>query len=306
VYRNIIIAILLISQWGFGAKKPVVFVKEAKKRELFDVLIYPARVTSKVTAVVLAENQGQISKTHVSLGARVRKGRVILTIEHTDPIYKYAAVKVKSPVNGVVTQVSVSVGSRIQKGTNLFTVIDPKQLQVQVEIPSSDLGSLTRDAVVDFKLGKNNVPLRVAGLSPFVDPGTGTASCVLEQKSNKSPFQLTPGAIGKVVFRTNLRNNFSVPVSAISYTGDNTFLHLIKDKKAKRIPVKLGRKQTGLVEVLKGITDGDQVVHRKSSYLADGEEVVVQDMNPPKTLKKGTGKSGTKKEEPKTKKSSNG
>ena len=66
-----------------------------------------------------------------------------------------------------------------------------------------------------------------------------------------------------------------------SLTAEKTpYVRLIKAGKANLTPVVLGRKQAGIVEILKGLKNGDQVVERTSGFVAEGEQVDVQQAAP--------------------------
>ena len=155
-------------------------------------------------------------------------------IRNTDPIYEYAPMVVTSPVSGVVSRVDVTEGSRVARGDKLVLVTEPSQVRVVVEIPAQDVRSIERGQIADLSLpghivdpaageSKDNVQLKVKGLSPFVDPQTGTASCELEVANGKQNFKNLPpaGAIARVTFKVNIHKGFSVSDDAITYRGKN-------------------------------------------------------------------------------------
>ena len=114
------------------------------------------------------------------------------------------------------------------------------------------------------------------GVSPFVNPATGTATCELEIIDKKDD-QVLPGRVGNVTFRANIRRGFTIPVHALYYKAEKTFVRTVDDKKiAHNIPVVLGRKQRGQVEILEGITEGLQIIERASRFVAEGKSVKIQ------------------------------
>jgi multidrug efflux pump subunit AcrA (membrane-fusion protein) len=259
---------------GDKPKVASVFVKEARAEELFDVLSYPARVEPKVNTTILADSDGVVSKVLVSLGQRVNRRGRLMTITHTDPVYRYAPVQVTAPVAGVVSQVEVTEGTEVAKGQKLALVTDPTRVRLTVEIPAADLKSLAPGMVGEFRpAGRDEkIAVKVKGVSPYVDPATGTASCELEPAESS----VAPGTVGQVFFQANRRQGYAVPDHAILYKGDDPYLRLAQEGKARLVAVKLGRKQRGVVEVVSGLKDGAVVIERTSRYVADGEEVSVQ------------------------------
>jgi multidrug efflux pump subunit AcrA (membrane-fusion protein) len=117
---------------------------------------------------------------------------------------------------------------------------------------------------------------QVSGLSPSVDPMLGTASGELSMSVVNEKL-LTPGLVGRVLFKVNQREGILLPENAVVYKGDKTFVRVIAaDTTAMRVPVRVGDKRQGLIEILSGIKAGDQVVDRASGFVADGDKVKVE------------------------------
>ncbi|MCB0404642.1 MAG: efflux RND transporter periplasmic adaptor subunit [Bdellovibrionales bacterium] len=263
--------------WAAKPDKPVVFVTQAEKKEISDLLSYPARITSKVNATILSESDGVVSKIMKPLGSVIKRGDEILRVQHTDPVYQYAPVQVISPVRGVVSAVDVTEGSQVKQGQKLAAVTDPNKTLVTIEVAAADLSTIHPGLKAELKVPGRKTPIAVAvsGVSPFVDPATGTAGAELEFISG--PAQLPPGAMGRVYFKVRAHAGFQVPEDAVVYRGKKTLLRLVEDNKAKLTPVELGPIRRGLVEIQNGIQEGNTVVVRASQFIADGEEVTVQE-----------------------------
>lgn len=261
-----------------GAKQPaIVFTQTVKSEELFDRLTYPARVTPKVSTTILSETDGIVSKILAPLGQRVRKNQRIMTITHTDPVYQYAPTPIFAPVAGVVSSVEVTEGTQVAKGEKLALVTDPGQVRVNVEVPAMDLAMLIRGMDGDFKIPnvEQTVKIKIRGISPFVDPSTGTATCELDVAETLAN-PLPAGVIGQVSFKANDRKGISIPEFAVFYKSTDTFVRIVKDGKAKQVAVVLGKRSRGNVEILKGLEDGFELVERTSRYIMDDEAVTIQ------------------------------
>lgn len=272
---------LLFNIAGFsapsGGSAPSVFVQPIKDALLSDTLSYPAKVVPKINASLLAESDGVVSKVYFSLGQKVTRNKRVLTIKHTDPVYQYAPVSVRAPVTGVVSSLDVTEGSRVTKGQKLATITDPSQIVVTVELAASDLLLVRAGQVGELQLSSRDktFPVKVLGVSPFVEPATGTAASELII-TEKGDLPLAPGQVGRVTFRVNEHKGFEIPEMAVIYKGRDTFLRVVEENRAKLIPVTLGPMRRGLVEVLKGIKGGEQLIVRSNVFVADGEEVNIQ------------------------------
>jgi multidrug efflux pump subunit AcrA (membrane-fusion protein) len=263
-------------------KKPVVFIQKANLAELYEVLTYPARIEPKIKASVIAEADGIVAQIRAPLGTQVKAQAPLLSIRNTDPVYQYAPMLVRSPVSGVVSRVDVTEGSRVSRGDKLLLVTDPSQSRVVVEVTAAELNlikpGLLAELTIPGQVSSLPLPVRVKGLSPFVDPATGTASCELELVNSKTGANRlpAPGVIARVTFQANKRRGFSIPDSALTFRGKDPFIRIVKDKKATLVRVVLGRRQGGSVEIVKGLTPGDQIVERANGFVAEGEEVEIQ------------------------------
>lgn len=270
-------------------KKKSVFIKEAKQQEIYDSFAYPAKVEPVVNALVLSESQGIVEKISTPLGQEVKARQKMVVVRHTDPVFKYRPVTLKAPVSGVVSKVFVSEGSLVSKGQQVLQVTDPNKVKIKIEVAAKDLQFIKRDLEGTFtaKGLKEPVKLRVSGVSPFVDPATGTATAelVLSDKERK----LTPGILGKVVFKSNIHQGYVFMENAIYYQGKKTFVRLTEKVgevyKVKKMEVILGPKRRGMVEVLGGLKDGMMVIERASGFLPEGEEVTIGNL-PKKDAKK--------------------
>lgn len=260
-------------------KIPVVFLQAAEKKELFDTYSYPARVIPMVSAEVLSEAEGVVTKVFAPLGKPVKKGEKILSIQHTDPVYQYAKAIVRAPVSGVVSKFSVRTGTQVKRGQELLTVTDPEKVKVSVEVAAVDLPVIRKGIKAKFRpTGREEyIDVEVSGVSPFVDPRTGTATCELVVESKEKTNILYPGVVGQVTFKANERKGFVVPDIAIYYQGKNPLLRVVDDKSISReVAVKLGKRERGTVEVLSGLKPGDRFIQRASRHVADGQEVIIQ------------------------------
>lgn len=258
------------------SKPAIVFTKKAHASDLADELTYPARVLPRINTTILAETDGVVSKIHAPLGERVSKNQRLITIKHTDPVYQYAPVTLKSSVDGVVSSVEVTEGTQVAKGAKLATVTDPSQVSVVIEIPGQDISFLKSGMPGELQVrgSEKKVNVKIHGISPFVDPVTGTASCELEITSTDTSLSL--GQLAQVKFRTNVRKGFSVSDESIVYKGNDPFLRTVVEGKLKRIPVKLGNRQRGQTEILDGLIENAEVIERTSRHVADGDEIQVE------------------------------
>ncbi len=280
-FTTLIGLILSCHAWGSPTpadKPPIsVFTEKAVTKALFNTLTYPARVESRVHAIVRAESDGAVSKIIRPLGSRVRRGETIAIVKHTDPVFQYAPLNVIASVSGVINEVNVTPGSLVNKGDAVASITDPDQLRIIVEVAATDIRSIRSGLKGDLSVIGIEQPIsaEVQGLSPSVDPMLGTATCELKVSSADQK-KIVPGMVGHMQFKVNQRQGFILPDYAILYRGNATFVRLVENGVVKKVAISIGEKRQGQVEIVSGIKNGDEIIDRSSRFITDGDAVTVE------------------------------
>jgi multidrug efflux pump subunit AcrA (membrane-fusion protein) len=269
-----IFALLISHSIHAATGVPTVMVKPAKLQEVSQVLSYPAVVDAKVRATVLAEMDGVVRKIHANIGQKVRSGTRLFTMQQTDPVYQFAPVSTISPVTGLVSEMAVTEGTLVAKGQKLAAVTDPRTLKIMIEVAAADIALLQNEGGATLEVPALGAPLqlKLIGISPSVDYATGTATAELAPKP-ADVAKLRPGMVGKVTFKAGLHKGFMIPEDALVQTQNRTFVRVVEDGKAKKVPVTVGARMRGQAEITQGLKEGTMVVERASGFVADGEEV---------------------------------
>ncbi len=257
-------------------KKATVLVTRTKMEIFSDQVQYPARVRSKINAWVVSESIGEVRNILKPIGSPVKRGETVLIIQNTDPVYRYAPVKIVSPANGYVTSLEVDLLNRVERGQRLFSVTDPKDLIVETEIPSADLKyfQIGQTAKLKDQSGQE-YDLVLKALSPMVDIRSGTASAELKLQG-KGIENLKQGQIGQITFDVHKRSSIILPASALIFREGTAYVRILDNMKVKKIPVKIAINLGDKVEIASGLKEGETVITRWSRFIADNEEVEVQ------------------------------
>ena len=261
-----------------------VVVQTLAQTDEADVLLFPARVRSAVQTKIFAETESVVRLVPVHVGQSISKRDRVMTLQHTDPVYEYAPVKITSPVAGIVSSIEVTEGTNVTKGQWLATVTDPSKLKVSIEIPAQDLAKIRAGMTGEFRATAGAEAYRVAvvGVSPLVDPKTGTAPADLafraENGKAASPSApVMPGTLGQVTLKANLHPAILIPEDAIVYRDGKAMVRKLEGEKMKLTPVEVGDRRRGSIEVKKGVAAGDRVITRSSRFVSDGEVVKIED-----------------------------
>lgn len=264
-------------------EKPVVSVMTIEAKEDSKKLLYPARVEAQSSSMMTADFDGHVRKVMKPLGSKVRAGEAVLRLENIDPAFTYASVPIVSPINGVVSQIYLPLMAKVSKGDRLFSVIGNDAVKIFIEIPGYEIQKLALGQVGEFKSSFNAIetrPVRLRGLSPVIDPQTGTATGELEFQTDKSKKeQLIPpvGSVGQVSFKVESAKSIIIPESAIRFLKGKPFLRLIDNKlKVFRKDVELGEQRDDFYVVKSGLKEGDRIIVRENMRIKPGDTVEIE------------------------------
>jgi HlyD family secretion protein len=172
----------------------------------------------------------------------------------------------------------------VAAGTALLDAGDPADLEVVIELLSRDGAALTPGARVELEQWGGPKPLdaRVR----LVEPAAFTKISALgveEQRVNVVADIITPVAERASLgdnFRVEARvivweteNTLKVPVSALFRRGGESAAYVVRGGKAVLVPVEAGRSSGSEVQVLKGLTAGDEVILYPGDRVTDGQRV---------------------------------
>jgi RND family efflux transporter MFP subunit len=188
-----------------------------------------------------------------------------------------ARATLRSPIRGSVSTVSASLAQPVGINDVLVEVVDPSALEALVRLSADDAARVTvGDAVTltgGLDLAAPPIALgRVTGVSPSVDPLTGTVTARVaidpsqgiragQRVSARIVVAMHPGAV--VVPRGAL-----VP----SATGTSVFV-VDSAGAAHATAVTLGAEAADSVEILSGLARGDRIVTAGAFGMVDGVRV---------------------------------
>ena len=179
---------------------------------------------------------------------------------------------VRAPFNGVVSDVPVTLGDMAMPGRPLLTLHDPSALRVSAAVPQSMIEGVRQQIkTVRYEIaGHTSVSVAHVQLLPSVDPLTHTAQLRMALPAGVEG--LAPGMFARVwVPVTPLAPHAKdarvfLPLTAIVRRAEMTGVYVMDAQGQPRLrQVRLGRTTGQTVEVLSGVSAGEQVVTEPTS-----------------------------------------
>jgi Cu(I)/Ag(I) efflux system membrane fusion protein len=177
-----------------------------------------------------------------------------------------------SPASGVVLEKTAQQGMRFMPGEMLFRIADLSTVWLIADVFEQDLSVVKPGLAVKISVDaypEHAFSGEVAYIYPTVSPQTRTAQVRVEM-SNPDGL-LRPELYASVQLASAGDMALTVPNSAVIDSGTRQVV-LVQREEGLFEPreVTLGRHSDGYVEVLQGVTEGEQVVVR-ANFLIDAE-----------------------------------
>jgi multidrug resistance efflux pump len=180
-----------------------------------------------------------------------------------------------SPMNGGITKRYVDPGTMVKDTTPILTLMDFTEMKMVVNVIEREFIYLQKGQPV--KITVTAFPDRVfTGRMEIITPALELQSRTAEiQISIPNPgFVLKPGMFGRaeVILRSNPQAVL-VPIQSLFTEVDKDFVFVLKENKTFRRAVRKGVVRDTVVEILQGVSPGEQVVTAGHLSLKDGTQV---------------------------------
>ncbi|WP_369977711.1 efflux RND transporter periplasmic adaptor subunit [Xanthomonas bundabergensis] len=219
-------------------------------------------------AQATARFPGPVRSLRANVGDRVRAGQALATVESNLSLTTYTVV---APIAGTVLARNASLGSNAGEGQALFEIADLSTLWVDLHIFGADAGHIAAGAPVTVTRISDGTVAQTT--LERVLPGTATASqsTVARALLRNADGLWRPGSAVKArVTVAQQPAELVVPASALQTFRDWDVVFVRVGDTYEARPLQLGARDARQVQVLSGLTAGDEVVVEQS-YLVKAD-----------------------------------
>lgn len=167
--------------------------------------------------------------------------------------------EVRAPYSGIVTQRHVEIGETVRPGQPLISGLSLDRLRLNVQIPQTDVAAIRQygQAALLLADGRRIAAERVL-VFPYADPSTHSFAVRVELPEIATG--LAPGMTAKVAFVIGSAERLLLPASALVRRSEITAAYVVTAAGLRLRQLRLGHRFGDQVEVLAGLTAGEQVV----------------------------------------------
>ncbi len=190
---------------------------------------------------------------------------------------------VRAPFSGVIDDVITEQGSVVAPGqSQLMRIVNLNNMYIKTDVPESYISDITKnkDVIVEFPVLGETMHAKVRQAGNFINPANRTfkVEIAVPNKNKKIKPNLT--ARLKINDYTN-ENALLIPQSIISENAKGQqYIYIVRniDNKygtAERVIIKTGKTQGDVIEVLKGIEKGIEIIQEGARSVKDGQSVQI-------------------------------
>lgn len=173
--------------------------------------------------------------------------------------------QIKSPIDGIVTERKVELHQLAGSMEQMFTIHDVTSFKLDITVTEKEVARLREGQEVRIRVDAvsqddKEFPLigRVSRIQPQVDPKTGTVQVEISLPNPGGGVR--SGMFARLRIVTNVHENAMViPRQAIT-EDEGSFVWVAEGNGVRMVQVKTGLMDEEGVEILSGLTPGDQVV----------------------------------------------
>lgn len=214
------------------------------------------------TARVAARYPGSIRELRAELGDQVRAGEVLAILDGSLSLSGYS---VSSPISGVVLARNAVLGAVVAEGSTLFEVADLSVLWVDLHIFGADAEHIAPGAAVTVTRLSDGQSTETT--LERILPGIATASqsTIARAPIANDDHLWRPGtAVRARVTVARKPVALAVPLSALQMLDGRDVVFVRNGDSYTARPVKLGDRDATRVEILSGVSPGDEIVVEQS------------------------------------------
>ncbi|MFN8059778.1 MAG: efflux RND transporter periplasmic adaptor subunit [Vicinamibacterales bacterium] len=234
------------------------------------------RTESLVRGGALAERDLEIARNAITASeAQVENVRARLASARE----QLADATVYAPIGGIIARRVANRGDVVSPGAELYTIVDPTSMRLDASVPSNELVAVKVGATVSFAVRgypDQTFEGRIERISPIADASTRQVPIFVTVPNQAGRLVAGLFAEGRVL--KDARSALVVPESAVNQAGARPWVLAVKQGKVERVEVELGLRddQTERVELVTGVSEGDQLVVGASQGMTPGTPVRIR------------------------------
>ena len=177
--------------------------------------------------------------------------------------------------DGVVTEMNAVEGGTVAVGSQILKLESTEDVMVKISVTKYDLDKIAVGQKAVVTIGGKEYQGEVSKINKMAEKNNSGAAVVgTEIKITNPDSDVILGVEAKVVISTAKETNaIIVPVTAVNVDVDGEFVYVVENNILVRKPVVTGISSDMMVQIIEGLSEGEQVVTEVTAGLAEGMTV---------------------------------
>jgi len=193
---------------------------------------------------------------------------------------RLADTVIRAPFSGRVGLRRVSVGTLISPGDVITTLDDTSVIKLDFSVPENFLATLREGLAVRATAPAfpgRSFSGKVSSIDSRID--MNTRSVTVRALLANEDGALRPGMFLNVSLANDEREALVIPEEALTPEAEKQFVYVVADGKAALREVRIGQRRPGSVEIVSGLSEGEQVIVEGTQKVRNGAPVRVTEMS---------------------------
>ena len=164
---------------------------------------------------------------------------------------------VRAPYAGIVSERHVELGELVRPGQPLISGLSLQQLRINVDVPQSMFDTVRRIGKAFAYVGDERIAAESLTYFPVADAAANTFRVRVNLPDGAGP--LYPGMFIKVGFVVGETERLLVPAASVARRSELSAVYVVHGGSVALRQVRVGRRYGDDVEILAGLSEGEQV-----------------------------------------------
>ncbi len=182
----------------------------------------------------------------------------------SDIAYTQAQIEktyIRAPFSGVAGLRQVSPGAYVTPSTIISTIQQVDKVKIDFTVPEEHANLIKKGLTIMVESTGSDGSNKNTAVVVAVEPQANLTTRNLKVRAVVPRGNINPGSFVKVYLNASNRNNaIMVPTNAVIPDAQSDKVILVKNGKASFSNIETGIRQSGTVEILKGVQPGDSVI----------------------------------------------
>jgi RND family efflux transporter MFP subunit len=191
---------------------------------------------------------------------------------------------IRSPFSGIIDNIITEQGTVVAPGqSQILRIVNLQDMYIETDVPERYIPTVTKNknVLVEFPVLNKTVEAKVRQAANYINPENRSFKVEIAVPNQDKTIKPNLTARLKINDYTN-ENSVLIPQSIISENANGQqYVYTVSAKTganigtARKVIIETGKTQGSVIEVLKGIKSGDEIILEGARSVKDGQQVKV-------------------------------